>query len=76
MPEMKPVFSSLVQSVGYDPESQELSVRYKPSKKRPDGALCIYSGVPPDLGNSILNAHSVGSAINETIKGSYAFRYA
>lgn len=67
-PQMKSVFSSHIASIGYDP-SGELHVVFK------DGRAGIYSGVPSDIGEAVMNAPSVGSALHQTVRGKYAFSY-
>lgn len=63
------VFSSVVSSVGYDEETQTLTVTWK------NGRTSAYSGVPEDLAHSVANAPSVGQAINSQIKNSFSHRY-
>jgi hypothetical protein len=66
---MRSVFSSNVSEVGYDPETQELHVRWQ------NGKLSIYSGVPADTADGVMNAASVGGALNDEIKGTFPHRY-
>lgn len=67
-PDMKPVFSSHIASVGY--ADGELHVVFK------NGKSGVYSGVPPDIGESVVNAPSVGTALHQSVKGRFAFSYA
>lgn len=65
----KQVFSSMVTNVGYDDESKEMTVTFK------SGKTAAYSGVPEDLALQLSVAPSVGTMLNEQIKGQYSFRY-
>lgn len=66
-PEMKNVFSSHIASIGY--ADGELHVVFK------DGRSGIYSGVPSDVGQSVVDAPSVGSALHQTVRNKYQFSY-
>ena len=70
-PNMKSVYSSNVDSIGYDSETSELYVVWRSSQK-----TSIYSGVPLDVAVETMNAFSVGQAIRLNIKGVYEHRYA
>lgn len=65
----KDVYSSNVSSIGYDPDTQELSVTWSKGKRS------IYSGVPEELAEQLVNAPSVGAMLNAEIKPYYAHRY-
>lgn len=65
----KSVYSSNVESVGYDSEAKELIVTWKKGKRS------IYAGVPEELAEQLSNAPSVGSMINAEIKPYYSHRY-
>ena len=64
------VYSSNVSSVGYDAETKEMYVTWS------KGKTSVYSGVPEAIALDTANAPSVGSFLNEEIKGQYAHRYA
>jgi hypothetical protein len=66
----KPVYSSNVSEVGYDPETGELIITWTKGKRS------IYSGVPEELAEQLANAPSVGSMLNAEIKPYYSHRYA
>ena len=66
----KNVYSSNVSEVGYDPETKELFITWTRGKRS------VYSGVPEELAEQLVNAPSVGSMINTEIKGYYSHRYA
>jgi hypothetical protein len=65
----KSVYSSNVTEIGYDPETKEMSVTWTRGKRS------VYSGVPEELAEQLVNAPSVGSMLNEEIKPYYAHRY-
>lgn len=64
------VYSSNVQTVGYDPETHELIITWTRGKRS------IYANVPEELAEQLVNAPSVGRMINTEIKNYYAHRYA
>jgi hypothetical protein len=64
------VFSSVVQSVGYDADSGELVVTWK------NGRRSAYAGVPEDVALDLSKAGSVGQMLNSDIKLNYQHRYA
>jgi hypothetical protein len=63
------VYSTNVESVGYDDSAGEMTVAWK------SGKISAYLGVPEDLALQVANAPSVGSAINSMIKNQYQHRY-
>ena len=63
------VYSSNVQTVGYDEEAKELIITWTKGKRS------IYSGVPEELAEQLANAPSVGSMLNTEIKNYYPHRY-
>lgn len=66
----KDVYSSNVSSVGYDSDTKELVITWTKGKRS------VYSGVPEELAEQLVNAASVGSMLNTEIKPYYAHRYA
>lgn len=72
--EMKRVYSSHVDSVGYDPEAAELHVTFQGKGGKP-GKTAVYYGVPADVGNTVYNAPSVGSALASMVKDRYRHEY-
>jgi hypothetical protein len=70
MPDMNPVYSSHVDSVGYDPFLQELHVQWQ------TGKASIYHGVPPEVGEPFnTGGHpSVGEALKR-VKANYRHSY-
>ena len=66
--EMIPVSSSNVESIGYDPETQILHVKFI------GGSLYQYLNVPQIEYDQLINAPSIGSYLNRNIKGLYAYQ--
>lgn len=64
----KAVFSSHVQSVGYDDKTGEMTVTYQ------NGQTYAYQGVAEETAAALANAPSVGQMLNAEIKGQYKFR--
>lgn len=69
MPEMRDVYSTSVNSVGYDEEAGSLYVTWE------NGRTSVYSGVPPDVARKAENAWSVGKFIREEVVGRYGHKY-
>ena len=65
----KNVYSSNVSEVGYDPETKELFITWTRGKRS------VYSNVPEELAEQLVNAPSVGSMLQTEIKPYYAHRY-
>jgi KTSC domain len=74
MPEMRPVFSSHIDAIGYDGDTSELHVTYQ------GGRTAIYEGVPPDKAAAVGaiggTPPSIGEALHAHIRGKYKHRYA
>ena len=66
----KDVYSSNVSLVGYDTETKELAITWTKGKRS------IYSDVPEELAEQLVNAPSVGTMLNGEIKPYYKHRYA
>lgn len=66
MPEMHFVTSSNIEAIGYDPEAQELHVRFVKS-----GATYAYYGVQRWVFDEFLQAESKGKFFLERIKPHY-----
>ena len=64
--ELKPVKSSLLDKVGYDPESKVLSVQMNNSSD-----MYLYEGVPMSLYDDFLAADSKGAFYVKNIKGKF-----
>ena len=65
---MESVESSNVDSIGYDPESQTLAVRFH------GGGVYHYSNVPADMYEMLKQSPSKGQFLNANIKGTYGFQ--
>lgn len=69
-PVMNPVYSSHVDSVGFDAETKELYVEWD------SGKTSIYSGVSAALADEVSKSWSVGKAVREQIIDKFPHRYA
>ncbi|NQU80463.1 MAG: KTSC domain-containing protein [Bacteroidetes bacterium] len=67
LPEMQPVSSSNIDSVGYDESSEILYIRFL------NGSLYIYKNVSLLVYEQLLSAPSLGSYMHRNIKGAYAY---
>ena len=67
--EMKSVYSSHVDEIGYDAEAKELVVKFT------NGRTAIYEEVPPEKASEIMAAPSIGEALSANIRGKFPFRY-
>lgn len=65
MPQMTPIASSNLASVGYDGDVQQLYVRFK------SGRTYRYEQVPAHVYDDLMNASSAGTYFNEEIKDVY-----
>lgn len=65
-PEMKPVESSNVESVGYVPDTRVLSVKFR---GRP--TIYRYQGVPPEIVEQFMNADSKGRFMRLAVIGKF-----
>ena len=66
---MKRVFSSQADEVGYDAETKELHVKFK------NGKTAVYMDVPADVGVAVVDAPSIGTALHQLVKGKFAYGY-
>lgn len=77
--EMKPVQSSQIAEVGYDPASGTLRVRFRDrAGKGGDvipGALYEYDGITPEHHAAMLGADSIGSHFHRHIRGNRDLAY-
>jgi len=65
-PEMKPVESSNLAAVGYEPSSQTLHVQFK------GGGHYTHAGFPPEAHSAFMASESKGKHYNANIKGKFA----
>ncbi len=66
MPEMHFVQSSSIEAIGYDPDSQELHVRFLKA-----GETYVYSNVESWIFDEFMKADSKGVFLNQRIKNIY-----
>ena len=69
-PPMRRVFSSHVDAIGYDEATGELHVTFSRT-----GKTAVYSGVPLKKARDVINAHSIGMALHQSIRGQHGFGY-
>ncbi len=67
MPEMHPVSSSNIASVGYDPDNQMVFVQFL------NGSIYAYKGVIESEFENLRTAASVGSYLNRNYKNIYPY---
>ncbi|WP_336703454.1 KTSC domain-containing protein [Chryseobacterium indologenes] len=67
LPEMIPVSSSDIESIGYDEQSQNVYVRFL------SGTLYLYIGVPEHEFQNLLQASSHGSYLHYNFKNVYPY---
>lgn len=65
--DMRPVSSSNISAVGYDPDTETLRVQFT------NGSIYEYKNVPSVLFDEFLAAGSLGSFLNRNIR--YSFPY-
>ena len=70
MPDMKNVWSSHVDTVGYDPQTKELHVQFVRN-----GKLTVYKDVPQGIANEVMSSYSVGTALHELVRGRFTHEY-
>jgi hypothetical protein len=63
----KPIASSAISSVAYDPESSVLEVEFR------SGAVYDYFKVPPRVYKALLDSPSKGSFVSRRIRDRYPF---
>lgn len=66
--EHKSVASSNIASVGYDPESETLEIKFNGS------GIYSYEKVPASVYDALMAAESKGSYFAKNIKGKYGFK--
>lgn len=67
VPEMQPVSSSNIASVGYAAEDQMVYIQFL------NGSLYVYKGVPEHEFENLRTASSVGSYLNRNYKNIYPY---
>lgn len=66
----RPIESKTIKSVGYDSHNQEMHVTFHNS------GTYVYSDVPPEKHQALMNADSHGNHLHHNIKGAHAHRRA
>jgi hypothetical protein len=64
---MIPVNSSTIDSIGYNQQTNRLTVKFK------TGAIYEYLDVPHYVYEAVRSADSIGKALNSEVKGIYDF---
>ncbi len=64
--DLKPVKSSNIAAVGYDPDDQTLHVKFKES-----GAVYTYADVPADDHEALMGADSIGKHFHANIRSKF-----
>lgn len=67
VPEMIPVSSSNIESIGYDEQKQQVYVRFL------NGCLYVYKGVPLHEYENLRDAPSLGSYLHRNYKNVYPY---
>jgi hypothetical protein len=68
MPEMRAVYSSHVDEIGYDSEKSELHVKYQ------TGQTHVYESVPSETASIVMTAPSIGKALHAEVRGRFKSR--
>lgn len=65
--QMREVYSSAIDRIGYDPQTKELHVVWRRSAKGSSGGgrTSVYTNVPPDIAHRTMNSWSVGQAVRQ-----------
>ena len=67
--EMRRVYSSHINAVGYDEDRRELRVEFS------NGSIVVYGDVPAETGGQVIAAPSIGEEIWRTVRGRHDHRY-
>jgi hypothetical protein len=67
VPEMIPVSSSNIESIGYDEQNQQVYIGFL------NGSLYVYKGVPLDEFENLRDAPSLGSYLHRNYKNVYPY---
>lgn len=69
MPVMRPVESSAIEAVGYEPATRELFIRYV------ETATYVYRNVGPEVFDKLISAPSKGAFVNEHVKPRFDYEH-
>ena len=72
--ELRRVFSSHINGIGYDAAASELHVEFAGKNGKPP-QTAVYLGVPADVAQAVVDAPSIGTALHNLVKGKYAHGY-
>lgn len=67
-PDMTPVESTSIRSVGYDQQTGTLVVEFV------NGSTYAYAAVPRETHRELLDAESIGAYFNRVVRPRYAYR--
>jgi hypothetical protein len=73
--EMKPVKSSQIHAIGYDPATKQMRVQFLQGKDRQPGAIYEYDSVTPEQHSALIGADSIGRHFGAHIKGNAAIKF-
>ena len=75
--EMKPVTSSQIHAIGYDPAAKKLHVQFFQGKgaDRGPGPIYEYDDITPDQHSGLVGAESIGSHFGKHIKNNTAIKF-
>ena len=76
--DLKPVTSSQIYAIGYNPESQRLRVQFlKKTKGEPPtpGSIYEYDDITPEQHAALVRAESIGTHFGANIKNNKAINY-
>lgn len=65
MTEMKKVQSSIINEIGYDSETEILTIKFN------GGKTYVYKNVPKEKALAVMESESIGKAFHAEIKGQY-----
>lgn len=65
--------SSQLAAFGYDPETQTLAIRFKPTTGAPQGSVYHYNDVPPATYEAMLGAPSIGTFFGKELRGKFSY---
>ena len=68
MPEMQMIDSTMIEAVGYEPDTQQLHVRFAKS-----GDTYVYYAVEEWVFSGMLESESKGQYFNATVRDAYQF---
>lgn len=70
---MRPVHSSMIESIGYDSARFVMQIRFKPTPPATVGPLYQYSEVLPGLWHDLMQAESVGKEFSRQVKNNPSY---